>query len=89
MPDAFVDKQILLIDIQKSENAIVNQIRARIRHELLQRERGSFAKVKAVPDHRSDGLLVQMAYIAAGALTSDEWLDKRCPSQLKSNIRII
>jgi hypothetical protein len=66
--DEFISGQTLLVDSSRDEQRSVNRIRDRLRRGLSDAGRGSFARVKAYPDHGNEGAIIQVADMVAGAL---------------------
>lgn len=67
-PDEFVAGQGLLVDVPAKETVVISAIRDSLRRALASSGRRSFGKVKPCPDHRADGIVVQVADMLAGAL---------------------
>jgi hypothetical protein len=73
-PDDIVARQSLLIDLDRSAAKEVRTIRANLRIALAGQKRLPFAKVRACPNHRDLGEIVQIADMVAGELRErGEW----------------
>lgn len=65
-PSEVVSGQRVTIDLPASEGRFVRQIRNRVRDDFLMLNRAPIDSWKPVPDHRPDGLLIQIADMTAG-----------------------
>jgi hypothetical protein len=89
-PEHYISGQRVLIDLPASEGRFVQEVRQEIRAALRRHGRESIRALKPVPDHRSEGAIIQLADFAAG-LILDEVTGRRVtvPVEFRTRIRRI
>jgi hypothetical protein len=87
----FIDGQVILVDRDRSEKG-ANRETERVVHQLLRVRIPPVSRMPVLrpcPDHRSDGLLVQVADMFAGAIRADPTLRSPVLTPVRNNIVLI
>lgn len=89
-PDHLIGGQMLLIDGQKSETSLIAPIKTELNRRLAIAGRASLRKIKACPDdHPSEGAIVQVADMIAGALHDAGSVAGPYLAELESKIALV
>jgi hypothetical protein len=89
LPEPAVSRQKLVVDYPTDESTKVQAIRRDLAVALRAQRRERFRSVKPCPDHRSDGAIVQLADMIAGAMHDGPRAAKGYLSLLESRIKVI
>ena len=88
-PVELTTDQILYLDLPRNEGKIIEHYRTAIRRAMRGAKRGTFRHVKARPDHRRDGAIIQVADMLAGEVNERQGLSGEYLPRLGSRVCLV
>jgi hypothetical protein len=88
-PATFTDGQILYIDLPHKQRMTMKKYREVIRSALRGADRETFRRIKARPDNRRDGGIIQIADMLSGEVNENQGLGGRYLPSVSTNIVIV
>jgi hypothetical protein len=88
-PRAVVDRQMLYIDLPRSEAKLVERYRTAIRQELRRARHPAFRDLKPRPDERRDAAIIQVADMVAGEIREHGGLAGPYVPALGTRVRMV
>jgi hypothetical protein len=88
-PDWITADQTLYIDLPHKERTTITKYRQVIRSSLIGADRENFRRIKARPDNRRDGGLIQIADMVSGEVAENQGIKGPYLSGLSSRIVLV
>ncbi len=88
-PDEFIDRQMLYIDLPRSERRLVERYRTAIRQAMRRARKPTFRDLRPSPDGRNDRAMIQVADMIAGEVREHEGMAGPFLPALVSHIQVI